>query len=176
MKILKIVAIVVALLALVLFGGGMLLSPKFHIERSIVVNAPAEKAYPLVADPHRWKEWTVWNRRDAAMKIEYFGAASGAGSGWAWKSASEGDGRMTLTAAEPNRRVAFDLYFPDFDSTSTGVLRFDPEGPGTKVTWAMDGDMGRNPIARWMGLFMNDMAGKDFDAGLANLKALAEKG
>lgn len=175
MKILKIVGTIVALLALVLFGGGMLLSPKFHIERSVLVNAPAEKAYPLVADPHRWKEWTVWNQRDPAMKIEYFGAASGAGSGWAWKSASEGDGKMTLTAAEPNRRVAYDLYFPDFDSTSTGAITFSAEGGGTQVRWTMDGDMGRNPIGRWMGLFMNDLAGKDFDAGLANLKALAEK-
>lgn len=175
MKALKVIGIVVLLLALVLFGGGLLLSPKFHIERSVVVNAPADRAYPLVADPHRWKEWTIWNRRDPAMQIEYFGAASGAGSGWAWKSTSEGDGRMTLTATEPNRRVAYDLYFPDFDSTSTGALSFTPEGAGTKVTWTMDGDMGKNPIARWMGLFMNDLAGKDFDAGLANLKALAEK-
>jgi uncharacterized protein YndB with AHSA1/START domain len=175
MKVLKIVGIVVLLLALVLFGGGMLLSPKFHIERSTVISAPPDKAYALVADPHRWKEWTVWNRRDPAMKIEYFGAASGAGSGWAWKSASEGDGRMTLTAVEPNQRVAFDLYFPDFDSTSTGALSFTPEGAGTKVVWAMDGDMGKNPIGHWMGLFMDGMVGKDFDAGLANLKALAEK-
>lgn len=174
MKILKVLATIVVLVAAVLFGGGLLLSPKFHIERSIVVNAPAEKAYALVADPHRWKEWTVWNRRDPAMQIEYFGAASGATSGWAWKSASEGDGKMTLTAVEPPARVAYDLYFPDFDSTSTGDLRFTPEGSGTRVTWRMDGDMGANPLMHWMALMMDGMAGKDFDAGLANLKAVAE--
>lgn len=175
MKALKIIAIIVVLLALVLFGGGMLLSPKFHVERSTLVDAPPGKPYALVADPHRWKDWSVWNRRDPAMKIEYFGAASGAGSGWAWQSASEGDGRMTLTVAEPDRRVVFDLYFPDFDSTSTGTLTFAPEGTGTRVRWVMDGDMGKNPIGHWIGLFMDGMVGKDFDAGLANLKALAEK-
>ena len=37
-------------------------------------------------------------------------------------------------------------------------------------------DMGMNPIGRWMGLTMDGMVGKDFDTGLASLKALAEKG
>jgi len=175
MKILKVLGIVVVALAVVVFGGGLLISPKFHIERSVVVNAAPDKPYALVAEPRRWKEWTVWNQRDPAMKIEYFGAASGAGSGWAWKSASEGDGRMTLSAAEPGRQVAYDLYFPDMDSTSTGTLRFAPEGAATRVTWTMDGDMGTNPIGHWFGLVMDNMVGKDFDAGLARLKALAEK-
>ncbi len=39
----------------------------------------------------------------------------------------------------------------------------------------MNGDMGANPLYRWMGLFMDKMVAPDFDAGLANLKALAEK-
>lgn len=174
MKFLKVLATIVVLFAVVLFGGGLMLSPKFHVERSTVVNAPADKVYALVADPHRWKDWTVWNRRDPSMQIEYFGAASGASSGWAWKSATEGDGKMTLTAVEPPARVAYDLYFPDFDSTSTGDLRFTAEGGGTRVTWGMDGDMGGNPLMHWMALLMDRMVGKDFEAGLANLKALAE--
>lgn len=175
MKVLKILGGLVLLLVLVVFVGGLFLSPKFHIERSTVVNAPPDKVFALVADPRRWKDWTVWNQRDPAMKIEYFGAPAGTGAGWAWQSASEGDGRMTFTAAEPGRVLAYDLYFPDFETTSQGALRFAPEGAGTRVTWDMDGDMGRNPALRWMALFMGDMAGKDFDAGLARLKALAEK-
>jgi hypothetical protein len=34
--------------------------------------------------------------------------------------------------------------------------------------------MRRNPMYRWLALFMNGMVGKDFEAGLANLKALAQ--
>lgn len=174
MKLLKIAGGLVLLLLLVVFIGGLFLSPKFHIERSVLVNAAPARPYALVADARRWKEWSVWNQRDPAMKIDYFGAASGAGAGWAWTSTSEGDGRMTFTTAEPNRRLAYDLYFPDFGTTSQGAFTFTPEGGGTRVTWTMEGDMGRNPALRWMALFMGDMAGKDFDAGLARLKALAE--
>lgn len=175
MKIAKGLLIVVLGLAAVLAVGGMVLSPKFQVTRSTLVAAPADKVYALVASPRAWKEWSVWNRRDPQMQVSYSGPDSGAGAGWAWKSASEGDGKMTFTAAEPGKRVAFDLYFPDFGTTSTGELTFATEGSGTRVSWTMNGDMGSNPLFRWIALFADGMVGKDFEAGLANLKAVAEK-
>jgi uncharacterized protein YndB with AHSA1/START domain len=176
MRLLK--AILFALIALILsvVVGGYLLSPKFTVTRSTTISASADKVYALVADPREWKRWSVWNQRDPAMEITYSGPASGVGAAWAWKSKSEGDGKMTLVIAEPARRVGFDLYFPEFDSTSHGELTFAPEVNATKVTWTMHGDMGGNPLARWFTLFMDGMVGKDFEGGLANLKALAEKG
>jgi hypothetical protein len=110
------------------------------------------------------------------MQITYSGPPSGAGAGWAWKSKSEGDGRMTFTAAEPGKRVAYELFFPDFGTTSTGDLMLSPDGNGTRVTWTMNGNMGSNPLMRWIALFGDRMVGGDFEAGLANLKGLAEKG
>lgn len=175
MKVVKWILIVVLALFAFLLLGGLLLSPKFKAVASISVNAPPDKVYALVADPRRWKEWTVWNRRDPAMEITYSGPPSGSGAGWAWKSKSEGDGRMTFTAADPGKLLAYDLYFPDFGTTSKGDLAFAAEGAATKVTWTMNGDMGGNVLFRWFALFADKMVAKDFDAGLANLKALAEK-
>ena len=172
---LKWTLIVVLLLAAVVVLGGYLLSPKFSVSRSVLVNAPADKIYPLVADPRGWKQWSVWNQRDPAMKIDYSGPDSGVGAAWEWTSASEGGGKMTFTAAEPGKRVGFDLYFPDFGTTSSGELLFTPEGAGTRVTWTMKGDMGSNPLYHWVALSADGMVGKDFEAGLANLKAVAEK-
>jgi len=154
---------------------GMFLPGTFKVTRSTVVAAPAEKIYPLIAEPKRWKDWSVWNQRDPAMTITYSGPESGVGAVWEWKSQSEGDGRMTFTAADPGKRAEFDLFFPDFGTTSKGQLLLTPEGSGTRVTWTMNGDMGKNPLFHWMALMMDGMVGKDFDAGLANLKALAEK-
>ncbi len=175
MKALKWIVGIVLALALLLFAGGALLSPKFTVTRSAVVNASADKVYALIEDPRRWKEWTVWNQRDPAMQITYSGPPSGQGAGWAWKSKSEGDGKMTFTAAEPGRKLVYDLFFPDFGTTSSGELRLAPQGSGTQVTWVMNGDMGSNPLFRWMTLMTDSMVGKDFDAGLANLKRVAEK-
>ena len=162
-------------LVAVLLLGGLLLPGTFAVARSVQVNAAPDKVYAMVADPRRWKDWSVWMQRDPAMDVTYSGAASGVGAVWAWKSKSQGDGRMSLTAAEPPARLAYDLFFPDFGTTSTGELRFEPAAGGTKVSWTMQGDMGRNPLYHWFALFSDRLIGKDFDAGLANLKALAEK-
>ncbi len=174
LKFFKFVFGAIALLALVLVVGGYFLSPKFTVERRITIQAPAERVFALVADPREWKRWGVWNQRDPSMAIEYSGPASGVDAVWAWKSKSEGDGRMRFTAAEAGRRLAYELYFPDFGTTSTGELRLQAQGSTTEVVWVMQGDMGGNPIARWFGLFMDKVVGPDFEGGLANLKQLAE--
>ncbi len=175
MKILKWAAFVLLGLAALLVGGGYLLSPKFTVTRSVTVNAPADTVYALVADPRQWKQWSVWNKRDPAMAITYSGAASGTGAVWAWQSKTQGDGTMTFTAAEPGQRLAYDLYFPDFGTTSSGELRLSAQGNSTQVTWVMNGDMGSNPLFRWFALNADSMVGKDFEEGLSGLKQLAEK-
>lgn len=175
MKLLKRLLIALLLLAALLFLGGLLLSPQFTVSRQVQIQAPPDKVYALVASPRQWKQWSVWNQRDPAMQIAYSGPESGTGAVWEWKSKSEGDGRMSFTAAQPGRQVAYDLYFPDFGTTSRGDFRFEPVAGGTRVTWVMHGDMGKNPLFRWMGLFADSMVGKDFEGGLAGLKAVAEK-
>ncbi len=175
MKIVKALLVVVLLIAAIVLLGGLLISPKFDVSRSATIAAPPEAVYPLVADPRRWKDWSVWNQRDPQMAMTYSGAASGAGAVWEWKSSSQGDGRMRFTEAEAGRRIAYELYFPDFGTTSTGALALAPDNGGTKITWTIAGDMGGNPVNRWFALAMDGLVGKDFEAGLANLKALAEK-
>ncbi|MEJ6000670.1 SRPBCC family protein [Paucibacter soli] len=175
MKILKwLVILLVGLIAL-LYAGGLALSSKFTVSRSLQIQAPPDKVYALVVNPRHWAQWSVWHARDPQMQIDYSGPESGAGAVWAWKSKTEGDGRMSFTAAEPGLRVAYDLYFPDFGTTSGGELRFQAVNGGTQVSWVMNGDMGKNPLFHWMALFADGMVGKDFEAGLSKLKTVAEK-
>ena len=175
MRILKWLLAAVVMLVAVVLAGGLLISPTYSVQRGVLINAPAAKIYPLVASPKAWQRWSAWNQRDPQMKVSYSGPDSGAGASWSWSSKSEGDGRMTFTAAEADKRLAYELYFPDFGSTASGALTLQPEGAATRVIWSVDGDMGSNPVLRWLALAMDSMVGKDFDAGLANLKALAEK-
>jgi len=55
------------------------------------------------------------------------------------------------------------------------VFTLKPTGDSTNVTWAMSG---RSPyVAKIFGIFFNmdKVIGSEFETGLANLKALAEK-
>ena len=169
LKILKyLVGIIVILLA-----AGFLLPSTYSAERSMTINAPAEKVFPLIANQKEWKRWSVWNQRDPNMLMTYSGPEAAAGSKWSWKSKSEGSGGMEWSAVEANKRVGYILTMEGM-TPATGDLNVTPEGTGSKVNWTMNGDAGMNPLFRWFGLFMDKMVGPDFDAGLKNLKKLAE--
>ena len=176
MKWLKRAVLTVAAIIALLLGIGLVLPSGFKVQRSVVVNAPAARIYPLIADPRQWKSWAVWNQRDPAMQMQYSGPDSGTGAKWTWQSKTEGNGAMEFTAAVPDKHIDYALSFPDLGMTSRGQLRLTPDGAGTRVTWTNEGDMGSNPVNRYFGLVMDRMIGPDFEAGLANLKAAAERG
>lgn len=176
MKVMKWFLGAVVVLVVLLVGGGFLLPSDYRVERTAVIGAAPEKVFALIEDPRQWARWTVWNRRDPAMKMTYSGAATGQGARWSWASKTEGTGDMTFTLVQAPKRLEYALAFPDFGTASTGAIVLVPEGAGTRLTWSNQGDMGANPLMHWMAAAMDRMVGPDFEAGLAGLKALAEKG
>jgi hypothetical protein len=72
--------------------------------------------------------------------------------------------------------VAIKLDFTrPFEAHNRVVFTLAPAGGATEVTWDMQGPA--NYLSKLIGVFINmdRMVGKDFEAGLANLKAAAEK-
>jgi uncharacterized protein YndB with AHSA1/START domain len=169
------------LAVVVLAGAGVLVAAalqpdSFRIARSLAIKAPAERIYPLIADFHHWGAWSPYETLDPAMKREIGGAASGVGATYAWAGNSEaGAGTMRITEADPPSRVVIDLAFTEpFEANNTTTFTLAPEGDGTLVTWAMEGESSF-PF-KVMGLFFDadQMIGQDFETGLANLKSEAE--
>ncbi len=175
MKVLKYILLGLLSLAVLLGLLSFALPGGYKVERSIAINAPMEAVYPLVYDPKAWARWGVWNRRDPAMKMTYSGAPAGVGARWSWQSASEGGGRMEITAADFNKHVAYTIAFDDFDGVFSGRLEFAPVGKGVRVNWIAEGDVGPNPLMRYFALVMDRMLGPDFEGSLTNLKQLAEQ-
>ena len=166
---------VIGAIVLAIVAAGFLIPPTFMVQRSIDINATPRKVYDLVVEPKKWTEWSVWTRRDPNMHITYSGPPFGMGAKWAWVSKSEGSGSMEFTRVEPDKAVEYSLLFADFNMRSTGALRLEPAGSATHVTWTNAGDVGANPLKHYLAFMMDRMVGPDFDAGLANLKAVAEK-
>lgn len=164
----------IVILAIFFVGIGFLLPAEFKVERSAEIDAPAPTVYALIADPREWKKWSIWNQRDPAMQIEYGGPQSGKGAKWSWKSKSEGSGAMEFTEAIENAGITYRLSFPEYGMESKGQLALSPIDKGVRVTWSNEGEMGMNPVNRWFGAFMDRMVGPDFEAGLQNLKRVAE--
>jgi uncharacterized protein YndB with AHSA1/START domain len=175
MKIVQWSLAVLGAIALVIVLAGVFLPSSFSVARSTRIEAPAERVYDYVVEPRKWTQWSVWTRRDPQMRITYSGPPFGMGARWSWESGKEGNGTMELTRVEPGRRVEYSLFLPGFNMRSGGALALEPAGSGTVVTWTQKGDVGGNPLKHYLAAAMDRMVGPDFEQGLANLKALAEK-
>jgi len=148
----------------------------FHIERSLAMSAPPERAFAQVNDFHAWKAWSPWEGKDPAMQRTYSGAPAGAGAVYAWAGNKEvGEGRMTILSSEAPSRIAIKLEFlKPFVATNTASYSFVPAPGGTRVTWAMDGDLNFFMKAFHLFVNMDKLVGADFEKGLAQMKTAAE--
>ena len=173
MKILKWLLGLVIALAVVVFGGALLIDPAYQVERTVRVNAAPDRIDPLIDSSAGWAQWGVWYQRDPQMKVTEQVATRGTGAAWSWTSETQGNGAMRLTDVKPGQQVAYELSIEGF-APSQGEIVLAPEGDATNVTWRMHGTMD-NLVGRWFGLFMDKLVGPDFEAGLANLKTLAEQ-
>jgi hypothetical protein len=82
---------------------------------------------------------------------------------------------MEVTDAAPSR-VALDLDFiKPFEAHNKVVFTLTPKGDATEVNWAMQGPVPYMAKIVHVFMDMDGMVGKDFEAGLANLKAITEK-
>ncbi|CDX52611.1 conserved exported hypothetical protein [Mesorhizobium plurifarium] len=149
----------------------------FVVTRSASINAPAETIFPLINDFRRWPEWSPFEKLDPGMQRTLSGADSGKGAAYAWEGSSKaGKGRMEITSSVPPSQVALKLDFEKpFRANNTVDFTLSPSGEGTTVTWAMRG--ARPFMAKLMGLFMNfdALIGRDFEAGLDNLRRATER-
>jgi len=141
------------------------------------MEAPPAVVYNLISDFHNWNAWSPWARLDPNMKQTFEGPPSGTGAKYSWAGNKDaGEGRMTIAEAVPNNGVRIDMSFlKPFPSTSTIHFTLRPEGSGTSVQWAMEGN--NNFTLKAMGLFygMDKMVGPDFEKGLAQMKAESER-
>ena len=169
------IILAIAIAAVLVFAAT---KPKtLRVQRAIGIKAPAETIFPLISDFHQWLKWSPYEEKDPAMKRTYGGADSGKGATYAWDGDKNvGSGRMEiLEAAAPSKIVIKLDFFKPFEGHNTAEFTMLPQGDGTHVTWVMHGPA--NFMSRLIQVFINldNMIGRDFEAGLANLKTLTEK-
>ncbi|MDB5800091.1 MAG: polyketide cyclase [Rhodocyclales bacterium] len=150
---------------------------QFRVQRSVRIKAAPEKIFAVVNDFHNWSAWSPYEKLDPSMQRTFSGTPSGVGTVYAWAgTAKVGAGRMEIIESIPSSRISIKLDFlKPFEGHNTAEYLFVPQGDATEVTWAMYGPAPF--ISKLMQVFCNldNMIGRDFEVGLANLKAVSEK-
>lgn len=150
----------------------------FLVERSIEVDASPSTLHGLIDDFHRWPDWSPWEELDPTMTRIYGGADRGVGATYSWSgNRKAGSGSMVITESVPGQKVVLDLAFlKPFKAQNVTTFLLEPSGAGATVRWQMTGK--KNWFFKVFGFVfsMDKMVGKDFERGLAKLKAAAEAG
>jgi Polyketide cyclase / dehydrase and lipid transport len=177
LEVIAIVAVVLAIAIAVVLIFAATKPDSFSVTRAIDITAPAERIFPLINDFHQWVAWSPWENKDPAMQRSFTGAASGKGAVYGWDgNKNVGSGRMEILEASAPSKILIKLDFlKPFEAHNTAEFTMLPQSAGTRLNWVMRGPAPF--MSKLMQVFMNldQMIGKDFEIGLANLKKLAEQ-
>lgn len=177
---LKIIAIVIVVIVVLIAGVLVFAATKpdtFRVQHTASLKAPPQKIFPLINDLRTFNTWNPYEKKDPNLKGRYSGSSSGKGATYAFGGNKEvGAGSIEIVESLPSSKVTMKLnMIKPFEAQNTVEFTLRPEGDITNVTWAMQG---RTPyVAKVIPLLfdMDSMVGKDFETGLANLKAAAEQ-
>ena len=147
------------------------------IRRSLLINTSPDKLHAVINTPREFEKWSPYSPKDPQMKNTYSGPANGVGARNDFVGDSQvGEGSVEIVRSSAPSEVAMRLtMIKPFSAQNEIVYSITPQAGGTQVTWAMTA---QNPyFAKVIGVFINmdKMIGSDFEVGLQQLKALAEK-
>lgn len=169
-------AISAILLAAFFFGYVSTRPDTFRVQRSAVIEAPAGEIFPFIEDLHKFAAWSPYEKLDPGMSRTFSGPKRGKGAVYEWQGKrAAGKGRMEIAhTSAPHMAVMRLDFVKPFEAQNIVEFTLQTQGSSTRVTWAM---RGANPyVAKLIQLLVNmdRMVGRDFEEGLANLKALVE--
>lgn len=149
---------------------------KFNYERSVVINAPAEKIYPYISNFKLGSQWNPFDQKDPNMKRNFLGNDGEVGSAMEFEGNNEaGTGKLEMLSLIPNTEAQIKLTMTKpFHAENLIIYKLSAAGANTRFSWAMSGDGG------FIGKLMNTlidcekMVTDEFEKGFQNLKVIIE--
>jgi len=158
---------IICLLAFITFN--FFISSDYEMERTVEIEVHTYIVYEKVTDLHNWPHWAVWWENDTTIITNYTGEEKGLGAKMDWNGEEAGIGALEIISCSLE---GMETQLDFGNMMASGFWHFDAIDGGTKVTWGMKGEM---PFfMRFMTLFLDAMAGADFEAGLQGLKEACE--
>jgi predicted transcriptional regulator YdeE/uncharacterized protein YndB with AHSA1/START domain len=149
--------------------------PRFHVHRSIQINAPAEQVFDAVADFNSWAIWSPWLCAEPDAEVKVTGDGKSVGAVYSWRGELVGEGEIEHLHLQPGRMIEEEIRFKKpFRSKSKVSFEIEPVAEGTQITWHMRGSLPW--FMFWMCSQMEVFIGLDYERGLKMLKEWLETG
>lgn len=158
---------------LLVVAVGVFLPSTARVERDISIVAHRATVFALLNDFHQINKWSSLPDADPNIHVNFEGPRRGVGASMHWSGNIIGRGSQTIVESVPFEHVATAVTQSD-----TGEARSSFHLTGadatTIVLWRYEQDFGLNIFGRYYGLLLDDIVGRDYEAGLSGLKRMAE--
>jgi hypothetical protein len=177
LRVAQIVLGVLALTGLLLAGLGALLPRRWHVQESVMINAPPAVIHAWVNDLHHWPKWAQWNQADLAPKNQLSAPSAGAGARLTWYGRGRDNassGEVRIVKSDP----ALGVWFENRTSAgepSRAEITYAPRPGVTEVIWKDEGQLPPIVGGMFLDLFQKRLS-RHMAAGLERLKELVELG
>lgn len=176
MKLFK-VYIIIFSIVVTFVGVSRFFSPTYVVKETIVVNKPVQETFSYMSNLKKWEEWSLWNKSiDSTLFFFYTRRHDTLGGRQYISGERIGKGFMEITRYDRDKELAYKLKLNEGDIAANGSFTFTAlPGNQTELAWIDSGDVGNNPIKRYMIPFVTKNTHQAFKDGLLRIKAAAEK-
>ena len=139
---------------------------------------PVQETYNYLNNVRNWADWSPWNTDlDSSMVFFLSQSTEGKGAAQYFRGGLVGLGRFRIVESIPNESIAYDLYIDMGEGSFMSISQkfiLKPLDGKTQLTWVDAGDVGLNPLYRFLLPSKIKSTEQGFEEGLAVIKKSAE--
>ncbi|MCF7984347.1 MAG: SRPBCC family protein [Thiohalocapsa sp.] len=143
---------------------------EIRARKSLVIARERAEIFDTVTDLRTWRVWSPWLLHEPDARLDYSDSPDRQGGWYAWDGRIIGAGKLKHLRLERPERIEQRISFTrPFKSTAAVSWEFVEQPSGTEVFWTL---RGRMPfMLRFLAPIMSEAVGKDYQLGLALLRA-----
>jgi uncharacterized membrane protein len=175
MKLFKLYLIILVIV-IAFFGVSRFFPSAYTVRETIIVNKPLNETFAYLSNVRNWEEWSLWNKSiDSTLTFFYNTKIDTAGARQYLYGNLIGKGFIEITQYHHNSSINYFMYLREGDMTANGKFEFTPVNDSqTEIAWIDSGDVGNNPIKRYMIPMVTKSTSDAFQNGLTRIKQQLE--
>jgi hypothetical protein len=176
MKLFKIYLLLFALV-LAFVGISRLFNPQYEVRESIVVQKPLPEVFGYLTNLPQWEQWSLWNKDADSTLLFFYNSKQGVqGAKQYFSGDLVGKGFIEITASKPDTAFAYRMYMREGELTANGVFHLRAiDSMQTEISWSDTGNVGNNPLKRYLIPVVTKNTAESFAQGLLRIKAQLEQ-